>query len=45
MKAKCLNIYALKGVLNLVETHIISPNPETTVLYGEMHPSTPIVIL
>ena len=29
----------------IIETHIISPNPETTALYGEMHPSTPIVIL
>ena len=45
MKAKSLNLYALKGFQFGTETHIIPPNPETTALYGDTHPSTPIVIL
>ena len=34
-----------KGFQFDTETHIISPTPETSALYGDMHPSTPIVKL
>ena len=45
MEAKSLNLYALKGFHFDAETYNIPLNPETTVLYGDTHPSTPIVIL
>ena len=45
MKAKGFKSLRLKRFSIDTETFIISPNPETTALYGEMHPSTLIVIL
>ena len=44
MKSKCLNLCALKGFQFGTETDTIPLNPETTALYGDTHPSTPIVI-
>ena len=43
MKYKYLNIYVLKRFLICYRNTY--PNPETTELYGDMHPSNPIVIL
>ena len=45
MKAKGFKSLRLNGFQFDTETLIISPNPETTALYGDMHSSTPIVIL